>query len=58
MAASAAASATPLGHEPIPSPEAASIMFCAARPASRPVGPLPRTRIATASAAPRRLSDA
>ena len=46
----------PLGHEPMPSPWAASIMFCAARPASKPVGPLPRTTIATASAAPRRFS--
>ena len=45
----AARSGIPLGHEPTPSFHAASIMFCAARPASNDVGPLPWTAIATAS---------
>ena len=37
---------------------AASIMFCAARPASNAVGPFLPTTIATTSAAPRTLSPA
>ena len=48
----------PFGHDPMPSFEAASIMFCAARPASNAVGPLPPTTTATTSAAPSTLSEA
>ena len=55
---SRSASAIPFGHEPTPSLDAASIMFCAARPASNAVGPLRPTAIATTSAAPRTLSPA
>ena len=48
------ASATPFGHDPIPSLWAASIMFCAARPASKARG----HTIATTSAAVRTFSGA
>src|SRR3954462_11104841 len=54
----AAGSEMPFGHAPTPSFHAASIMFCAARPASKETGPLPATISPTTSAAPRTLSAA
>ncbi len=54
----ASLSAIPFGHAPTPSLQAASSMFCAARPASKETGPLPPTMTAITSAAPRTLSPA
>ena len=57
-ACAASRSASPFGHDAMPSFQAASSMFCAARPASNDTGPFPVTTIATTRPAPRTLSGA
>ena len=51
------ASGKPFGQDPTPSFQAASIVFRAARPASKEVGPFPLTERATTSFAPGMLSS-